>query len=117
MKHPGWIFPEVMSMLMTKAATLRYPAERPAIPEHFRGKIAFDQKLCIGCNICMRDCPSKAVVIEKTDQEKVFKATFFLDRCIFCAQCVDSCPRKALASTKSFELAHYNRKALEDHQG
>jgi hypothetical protein len=54
MKHPGWIFPEVMSMLMTKAATLKYPMERPIIPEHFRGKIAFDAKLCIGCKKRLR---------------------------------------------------------------
>ncbi len=116
MKRPGRIMPEVIRSLFKKPATLNYPQEKAQMPENFRGKIKFNSGACIGCKICMRDCPAKAITISPTDKEKVFKAKFYLDRCIYCAQCVDSCPRKALSNTPEFELAHYDRKKLEDEQ-
>jgi formate hydrogenlyase subunit 6/NADH:ubiquinone oxidoreductase subunit I len=116
MKHPGRIIPEIFRMLVKKPATVNYPQEKKVMPKNFRGKIKFDSKACIGCKICMRDCPAKAIEISPTGQEKVFKSKFYLDRCIFCAQCVDSCPRKALSSSTEFELAHFDRKKLEEDQ-
>ena len=101
---------------MKPPVTVRYPFERTEIPQDFRGKIAFDPKLCIGCKMCVRDCPSKAIEIEKVGEEKIFKANFYLDRCLYCAQCVDSCPKNALASTPQFELANYGRDRLKDIQ-
>ncbi len=78
------------------------------MPDKFRGRLEFFQERCIGCKICMRDCPSKgAIEIEKV-AEKKFEAHFRLDRCIYCGQCVDSCPKDALATTKDFELADVN---------
>ena len=116
MNHPGKILPEAIRMLSTAPATINYPAEKAVVPSDFRGRIVFDSKLCIGCKLCMRDCPAKAIVIEPTGVEKVFKSTFYLDQCIYCAQCVDTCPKKALASTPQFELANYNRAKLKETQ-
>ncbi len=116
MKHPGKIFPEVFSNLTKPVATIKYPHEKAKVPENFRGKISFNAKNCIGCKMCMRDCPAKAITIEKVGEEKVFRARFALDNCIFCAQCVDSCPRKALSSTPEFELAQYDKAKLTETQ-
>lgn len=116
MKHPGKMFPEVFASLGKPPATVKYPKEKTDIPVDYRGRIAFTAKECIGCKMCMRDCPSKAIEIEKIGEEKVFKAHFFLDRCIYCAQCVDSCPRNALKSTPNFELAQYERGKLRETQ-
>lgn len=115
MKYPGKFLPEVLRMFRTKPATVRYPYEKNEIPADFRGKIAFEAGKCIGCKMCMRDCPAKAIEIIKPGEEKIFECTFYLDRCIYCAQCVESCPRDALATTPNFELAHYNREALKEH--
>ncbi|MCL6588411.1 MAG: 4Fe-4S binding protein [Firmicutes bacterium] len=117
MKHPGKIAPEVFKNIVKPAATLKYPFVKPDIPATYRGKIVFDAKSCIGCKLCMRDCPSKAIAIEKVGEEKVFRAHFDLDRCIYCAQCVDSCPRNSLATTTQFELANYSREKLKEIQG
>ena len=116
MKYPGKIFPEIFASLSKAPATIKYPFEKAVVPADFRGKIAFDAKNCIGCKMCMRDCPAKAIVIEKVGEAKIFKATFFLDHCIYCAQCVDSCPRNALHSTPEFELAQYERAKLQETQ-
>ncbi|MGE5581289.1 MAG: 4Fe-4S dicluster domain-containing protein [Bacillota bacterium] len=116
MKHPGKIFPEVFASLGKPPATVKYPFEKAVVPEDFRGRIAFNSQNCIGCKMCMRDCPAKAINIEKVGEDKVFKANFSLDHCIYCAQCVDSCPRKALSITPQFELAQYERAKLQETQ-
>jgi formate hydrogenlyase subunit 6/NADH:ubiquinone oxidoreductase subunit I len=82
------------------------------MPENYRGKLEFDASKCVGCNLCVKDCPAHAIEIEKTG-EKQFKAIVYLDRCIYCGQCTDSCNRKALKCTKCFELAQLKRDKLK----
>jgi formate hydrogenlyase subunit 6/NADH:ubiquinone oxidoreductase subunit I len=111
MKNPGKLIPYIMKMLFKKTATVKYPYEKADLPESFRGKIKFDAQKCIGCKICMRDCPANAIEIEKIG-EKQFRAMMSLDKCIYCAQCVDSCPKSALSATKEFELAGFDRNKM-----
>lgn len=70
----------------------------------FRGKLKFNPDLCIGCLMCMRDCPTGALEIRKIG-EKQFEALIDLGRCIYCAQCADSCIKKAIQLSEDFELA------------
>jgi formate hydrogenlyase subunit 6/NADH:ubiquinone oxidoreductase subunit I len=109
---PGKMFSQVMNSVFRKPATVLYPFEKIIVVENFRGKLKFDQEKCIGCKICMRDCPSNAIDILKV-AEKKYKAILSLDKCIYCGQCTDSCPKDALAMTKEFELANFNRKSLQ----
>ena len=102
---------EVLGQLFRKPATNMYPAEKLDMPDKFRGKLKFFPGKCIGCKICMRDCPTDAIVIIKTTDNK-FEAHIDLAKCIYCAQCVDSCPKKALESTKDVELAQLDRSKL-----
>lgn len=115
MKKPGAIWKDILANLKRKPSTVLYPKERLDIPEMFRGKPMFDSALCIGCQICVRDCPSNAIKIEKIE-EKRFGCIFYLDRCIFCGQCSDSCPKKAIKMSKEYELASLNREDLIDNQ-
>jgi formate hydrogenlyase subunit 6/NADH:ubiquinone oxidoreductase subunit I len=66
---------------------------------------------CIGCKLCVKDCPSGAITITKV-AEKEFEIAIDQARCIYCAQCVDSCQRKVLRSSQEFELASLNRATL-----
>lgn len=110
------MFPEVIGAIVKPPATIKYPVEKPETPAGFRGRIVFDSKACVGCKMCMRDCPAGAIRVEPAGVEKKFKCVFLLDRCLFCAQCVDSCPRKALSATTEYELACFEREQLEDLQ-
>lgn len=112
MIQPGKIAGLLLHSLFKKPATINYPAEKSPMAENFRGKLKFNAKLCIGCKLCMRDCPSNAIVIKKVG-EKQFEAEIDIAKCIYCAQCVDSCPKKALESTGQFELAHLDRMKLK----
>lgn len=109
--RPGKMLREVLGSIFKKPATNLYPAQKMDMPEGFRGKIKFDPEKCIGCKLCMRDCPTNAITINKVGEGK-FEAIFDLSRCIYCAQCVDTCPKKALSTTKEVELAQLDKNKL-----
>jgi len=113
-KGPAKMLSLVFGSAFKKPATVLYPFEPAQVFDGFRGKLKFDQAKCIGCKICVRDCPSLAIEIFKiSETEKIFKAVVRLDRCIYCGQCTDSCPKDALEMTKEFTLAHFNRESLK----
>jgi formate hydrogenlyase subunit 6/NADH:ubiquinone oxidoreductase subunit I len=112
MSKAGRILPLALKSLFQKPATTKYPYVKTAPAEGFRGKLAFDSSKCIGCKLCMRDCPADAIEIVKVG-EKQFKAVVRLDKCIYCGQCVDSCNKDALRTTHEFELAAFDRNKLK----
>ena len=111
MKRPGIMMVEVLRSLFRKPATVLYPFVKAPMPKRFRGKLSFRPELCIGCRLCMKDCPTSAITINKVG-EKRFECVIDLARCVYCAQCVDSCPKDALRSTAEFELASLQRDKL-----
>ncbi len=108
MRRPGKMAKQLIESLFKKPATLNYPAQKSGLVKGSRGKLKFYGAMCVGCKMCMRDCPSGAIEIRKTGQQQ-FEAEVNLGRCIYCGQCVDSCLKKALEMTEEFELA-----ALDD---
>lgn len=111
-KTPGRMIIEVLESLFKKPATVNYPFIKPPVPEELRGRLKFFPEKCIGCLLCMKDCPSNAITIKKLG-DKQFEAIIDLGRCIYCGQCVDSCPKKALAITNEFELAQLDPAKLQ----
>lgn len=104
------IFKEIIIQVFKRPFTRKYPHERPAIPEGFRGMHIFNTDLCIGCGLCYRDCPSGAIELIEIGGKK--KPIFHLDLCIFCYQCAESCPREAIKSSGIFEVASKSRSDL-----
>lgn len=112
MVKPGKMIRQVLFSAIRKPSTINYPSKKHAMPESFRGKLKFYPERCIGCKLCMRDCPSNAINIIKTG-EKEFSAEIDLGKCVYCAQCVDSCLKKALEATEEYELAQLDREKLK----
>jgi len=109
---PGAMIKQLLSSLTKKPATQNYPADKSGMPKGFRGKLKFDASKCIGCKMCMRDCPTGAIEIKQIGDKK-FEAEIDLGKCIYCGQCVDSCLKKALDITSEFELAQLDPKKLK----
>lgn len=112
MIRPGKMLKQVLSSIFKKPATTKYPFAKANMPDKFRGRIIFHPEKCIGCKMCVRDCPSGAIEIKKVGDKK-FECEIDLGKCIYCAQCVDSCLKKALEATKDFELAVLERNKLK----
>jgi formate hydrogenlyase subunit 6/NADH:ubiquinone oxidoreductase subunit I len=112
MVRPGKIIKQLLYSFIRKPVTVNYPVESKEMPNGFRGKLKFHPDKCIGCKMCMRDCPSGAIEIRKVG-EKEFEALINLGKCIYCAQCVDSCFKKALEVTPEYELAQLDSQKLK----
>lgn len=53
---------------------------------HSEGKPSVDQKLCIGCGRCARNCAAKAISIKEG------KAGIDHEKCLGCGRCIAACP-------------------------
>lgn len=104
------IFIKVGSLFFDKPATAGYPFTKLLVQDNFRGKMELDYKLCIGCGICCRECPGKA--IEMVDFYGKKRPQFRLDKCLFCYQCAESCLKKAIKKSCIYELATTDKASL-----
>ena len=119
-KKWGTMVPLMLGMFVKKADTILYPAKKATVTDRFRGMLAFDENLCVGCKLCEKVCPTDAIKIEKLEktdkneetEKNRFSAVVQLDKCIFCGQCVDTCRKNALRNTSDFELACGDKNAL-----
>jgi formate hydrogenlyase subunit 6/NADH:ubiquinone oxidoreductase subunit I len=101
---------KTIKQLFTKPATTQYPFVKKEMGENYRGEPVWDFNLCIGCSLCARNCPSKA--IDMVDFEGKKRPQFRLDKCIFCETCVEVCPKKAIKKSTKFEYATLDKSEL-----
>jgi formate hydrogenlyase subunit 6/NADH:ubiquinone oxidoreductase subunit I len=106
----GYMLWDVMRSLFRRPVTVRYlskAGECVPVPDRFRGRMAYDREACIGCLLCIKTCPSGAII---TAEEQ--KVEFHISRCIFCGQCVEICPKDAIKMTSNFEIVVFGREGL-----
>ncbi|MCK5772655.1 MAG: 4Fe-4S binding protein [Thermoplasmata archaeon] len=75
------------------------------IPPFYRGKIKYDRDACIGCQMCIKVCPSQTIEFIPDDR----KVLFYMSRCTFCQMCVDICPKDCIRMTDQFIMANLDK--------
>jgi Formate hydrogenlyase subunit 6/NADH:ubiquinone oxidoreductase 23 kD subunit (chain I) len=65
----------------SKPATEKYPKEKLHLNDNYRGKPIFDYDACIGCGLCSRECPAKAIEMVPVGDRKapnsILQAAYF----------------------------------------
>ena len=97
------------------AITIQYPEERFTMPERSRGIVVLlsDKETgelnCTSCMLCMRACPTAAILIDaprdekKKRQLKSFDIDFGL--CCFCGLCEEACNFCAIKMDTKYEFS------------
>lgn len=100
MKHLIGMFTEAAGSLLKKTATVPYPVVRNEVPKRYHGRLDYDPTKCMGCMLCMKDCPAQTITIHIIDRKaKQFVMSYNIGHCIYCKQCVQNCKFGALSMT------------------
>ncbi|MFO8051728.1 MAG: 4Fe-4S binding protein [Thermoplasmatota archaeon] len=75
------------------------------VPPDFRGKILYDREACIGCQMCIKVCPSETIEFIPDSR----KVKFYMSRCTFCALCTEICPKNCIRMSPEFIMANLDK--------
>jgi formate hydrogenlyase subunit 6/NADH:ubiquinone oxidoreductase subunit I len=78
---PGKMMAEAILSLFNERATIGYPFVKFSMPKGFRGPPKFDSPKCIGCRLCIPDCPTDAITITRV-ADRTFEASVDLGKCL-----------------------------------
>lgn len=90
----------IFDAVINRPDTVAYPFGELELPEGFRGAIVIDPDKCTGCGLCVRDCPTGGLKLEKRSRDE-FKLIHYPARCAYCSQCEQSCPRDAIGHSNA----------------
>lgn len=92
--HDG---PGIRTTVFTKGCPLRCRwCQNPEGLEPVRRLCSFENK-CIGCGMCIGECPRKAITYKSETAEAVRHVEIDRSLCDLCGLCVEACPAMALA--------------------
>lgn len=69
---------------------------RGLVNKHLQPRLIFDESKCIGCKVCINNCPVKVLTMEKGKKIKINS-----EKCIRCYCCQELCPEKAVTVYRS----------------
>ncbi|MEI6242207.1 MAG: NADH-quinone oxidoreductase subunit NuoB [Chlamydiota bacterium] len=95
----------LLTRFKQKFRTFGFPEHEPILPNKFRGlpKILTH---CSSCKECEKNCPTKALSIEKG------KHKIDLGKCLFCTNCSLSCSKGCISFTQDYRLSTRTKKDL-----
>ncbi len=115
----GSMLGDLLQSLFKRPVTQMYPFKKTPAPERLRGRLFWDPEKCVGCQLCIKDCPANAIELVVLDKvNKRFVMRYHADRCTYCAQCVITCRFKCMnMSNEVWEEASANKQPFEVYYG
>ncbi|MCL4329701.1 MAG: NADH-quinone oxidoreductase subunit NuoI [Candidatus Thermoplasmatota archaeon] len=96
--------------LFQKPVTLKYPEEKPDLPERFRFRIYLKLDDCVGCTLCEQVCPNGSIKMQNVHREnprnkRMIYPDVNFGTCTVCRNCEEICPTDAIYLTHVFETS------------
>jgi len=95
------LVPALLDAILSKPDTVSYPFTPLELSENYRGKVLIQPENCIGCGLCVRDCPAMALELIRESRTN-FQLVHYPTRCTSCGQCQLSCLHDAIYLTNQF---------------
>ena len=104
-----YLLPNIVEALFSKPETIAYPRVSHNWSASYRGSVHIITENCIGCGLCVRDCPAAALALEKNSKTN-FRLIYYRDRCTSCGQCELSCKYNSIYLDNTYKDAFPKRK-------
>lgn len=104
-----YLLPNIISVFFSKPETINYPKESSIYSTGFRGSVRINEQNCVGCSMCVLDCPASALELKK-ESKKNFTLIHNQDLCTYCGQCQQSCKFDAIYMDNLFNKPSTDRK-------
>lgn len=99
----------VLRNLFKKPVTRKYPTEKREPFPNGRGKMIFARmENCIFCGLCMKNCPGKAITVNKATKTNNLDTL----KCVQCGYCADVCPKDVIDIVTQYYPPLYKKKSL-----
>lgn len=96
----AWDTVKSLGIVLKYAAGLGAEQRMPSVKSRHAAPPQVDSEKCVGCKLCARVCPAKAIFISTVKTEsgwKVEKFTIDAEKCALCFLCAEACPKGALS--------------------
>lgn len=102
------MFKIILARLQQGHHTIKYPAGLPPkLSDRFRGHPVLGANKCpIGCDACIKACPTGAIVIKDNHP------SIDIGKCLFCADCEKVCPEQTIKFSEAHSLAARKRQDM-----
>ena len=104
-----YLLPNIAEALFSKPETIAFPVVLYRASKSYRGSVRIIAENCVGCSLCVRDCPAAALSLEKVSKG-CFRLDYYRDRCTYCGQCEMSCRFNSIYLDNSYKEASADRK-------
>jgi hydrogenase-4 component H len=82
---------EAIGALFSKPYTTSFPKTPYTAIEEFKGKPRYHEEFCVGCGTCAQVCPTAAISIEDSLEDRTRTLTVNYAKCMNCGQCQEKC--------------------------
>ena len=107
-----YLAPRAIRAFIRRPGTTRFPYEPAEFHFAYRGQVRAIPENCVGCGLCVRDCPANALVLEKRSKDS-FTLRHYAERCAYCAQCEYSCKFNAIYLDNAYRPSVTNKEKLQ----